>query len=371
MKVGILTFHRADNYGALLQTYALQTKLIDMKQDVQIIDYRCNAIEDRYDYKLIPEYRNNLKSWLYVFVKGIYSTPKKKVKARRCSEFRKNWLYLTKSFYGQADRRLVQEEYDLIITGSDQIWNPDITLGKDDWYCFKKETDNKCRLASYGASIGNIKTFRGIFDEYKDDLEQYTYLSVREKETRGYLESQLNKPVFSVLDPTLIVPVDTWKQLMDKSEICIKGKYVLYYDVEQNPVSKIIAQTIAKKENLKLIHFSDSIDMIGKGHYAQDAGPIEFLWLIRNAQVVVTSSFHATVFSILFKKQFITIPHFVTGIRVANLLKELKLEDRTCKSMDDYSDDMVRVAIDYTQAYQLLGELQKEANDYLTRIMEG
>ena len=145
MKIGIITFHRADNYGALLQTYGLQEAVRKLGHDVEIIDYRCDAIENAYVYKKIPKLRKKIVKWLFDL---LIRNPKKNNKRDRCQSFRKKYLHMTDSVKTIEERKTIQKSFDVIITGSDQIWNSKITKGKDDWYCFKQDSFSGARIIS-------------------------------------------------------------------------------------------------------------------------------------------------------------------------------------------------------------------------------
>lgn len=364
MNIGILTFHRADNYGAILQAYALQSKLIERGHIAEIIDYRCSAIEEDYVYNMFPPIRKNILAWCMNFAKNLYVVPKKKNKAKRCGNFRTEFFCTSSAYKSKEDRIDAQQKYDMIITGSDQIWSIKLTKGKDDWYCFKKEID-KCTIVSYGASVGNLKEFSDNIEMFKKDLCNYRMISTREAETNDYLRTELNREIYRVLDPTLLVSESIWDDMAMKSEIKIDYKYILYYDVEKNTESEKIAIDISKRTGYKLIHFDSSFRMLFRGGYAQEAGPIEFIWLIKNAEYVITSSFHASVFSIIFEKDFCVVPHPKTGARVRNLLNDLLLDNHIVESFNDYSYNKLQRNTNYLKAKDIIFSERKESESYI------
>lgn len=369
MKIGILTFHRADNYGALLQAYALQETLKALKQDVEIVDYRCEAIENDYVYNAIPSVQKNIFRWSKNLIKNLYVVSKLNSKKIRCAEYRANYLQLGKSVQSVSDRETVGKRYDLIITGSDQIWNSKLTLGKDDWYCFKNESEKGVSVVSYGASVGSLEVFREIFDLYKKDLLRYSKISVRETDVQAFLQTNLSVPIKKVLDPTLLMGQEAWNELVPSAKMRINRPYVLYYDVEHNPIAQSIARKVSEEFGLKLVHFDPSL-IRKKGRYVQNAGPCEFLWLIKNAQFVITSSFHATVFSVIFEKKFIVVPHPQTGARVRSLICDLNLNSRICNEVGAYSKEKINAVVDYDMAFERLKELQKDSFEYLVQCID-
>lgn len=368
MKIGIITFHRADNYGALLQTYALQRKFVEKGNSVDIIDYRCTAIEKWYVYNWLPFPRKNVIAWCMECISNPYVIPKKRIMSKRCSTFRDKFLHISRSYNRPEDRLTVQKAYNLIVTGSDQIWNIGITDGKDDWYCFKKNVD-MCTIVAYGASVGNQKAFSNEIKCFKAELENYDMISTREKETKDYLDEILNKEVFCVLDPTLLVTRTEWDNLVSNSEMKIDYKYIIYYDVSKNVEAEKIARDLAKKTGYKLLHFNRTLKMLFRGGYVQEAGPIEFLWLIKNAEYVVTSSFHATVFSIIFEKNFWVVPHPQTGERVRSLLYDIHLEDHIVEGFKDYVQNGQVKITHFTEAKELLDLERKKSEAYIDACM--
>lgn len=367
MKIGIITFHRADNYGALLQVYALQKNLMDLGHNVEIIDYRCDAIENIYVYKIIPKLRKNIFKWLFSL---LVVNPQKIMKRDRCNEFRNAYLKLSDSVKTTDDRKQIQYLYDIIITGSDQIWSDKLTKGKDDWYCFKQEGYSKAKIISYGASVGNLERFKNCFKQYYFDLKKYCSISVREQEVADFLSEELNQKVYKVFDPTLLLSNFYWDDLVKKSSLNVKQEYVLYYDAEFNSVSMEIAKKISSVFEIKLVHFCKLIKMVLRGQLVEQAGPCEFLSLIKNAKYVVTSSFHATVFSVIFEKQFVTVPHPSTGSRVRDLLNSIGLNSRMVESFEHFSVDMIDDTINYVDVKKLIEERVDQSVGWIKSVLQ-
>ena len=370
MKIGIITFHRADNYGAVLQAYALQETLRNLGNDVEIIDYRCDAIENDYIYQVIPAFNSNIFLWTINFINRFYVVHKKRIKGKKCKKFRKDYLILSPSVKTRKDREIIQKEYDLIITGSDQIWSIKLTSGKDDWYCYKQENMTGAQIVSYGASVGNLELFKHNFELFRNDLKMYKKISVREDETKEYLEKELSRCVQRVVDPTILLEKKYWDDIVKDEKSVINDDYVLYYDVEGNEIAKRIALSIAKKNKLKLAHFDTSLKLILTEHFVQEAGPLEFLSLIKNAKYVVTSSFHATVFSVIFEKSFVTIPHPKTGARVRCLLLDLGLGERIVSQFDDSSVDVIKQDIDYNKVGRTINKMRTQSLIYISECID-
>lgn len=361
MKIGTLTFHRADNYGALLQSYALYKKLKNIGHEIKIIDYRSHEIEKiYYKYNYLPQIDKNVLRWCWRLFRNFFIVPKLNEKKRKCITFRNEYFQMTDSVLTVEDRKKIENEYDLILTGSDQIWNQEITGGKDDWYCFKR-SGGKAKVASFAASAGSLENFREVFSKYKDDLNRYDMISVRETDIYEFLRENIKIPIVNIFDPVFLLDKEDWNKIAQSP---IKQKYLFYYDVEQNPVSFTIARKIAKEENLLLIHF-DTKYFYEKG-FMVNAGPEEFIGLIRNAEYVVTSSFHATAFSIIFRKKFISALHSTTGARVRSLLTNLGLEDRIVGSVEDFKG----FSDDFKNVDDCLKAQKKKQENYLKEVLD-
>lgn len=364
LRVGIITFHRADNYGALLQTYALQDVLQENGNEAEIIDYRCEAIERAYHYRIMPRFRLNAvrwMKWLYINIKHV---PRLKRKAKKFERFRDEFLRLSSSYRLPEDRTTVEEKYDLIITGSDQIWNPRITHGKDDWYAFRKKSGSAV-VVSYAASAGNLSLFRMYYNQYREDLERYECISVREHNLRDFLAARVNKPVYAVSDPTFLIGREKWEKMTVNPGIQASS-YIFYYDVDSNETSISVVRKLASEKKLDIVFFTD----LPSGEYnkicAEDAGPGEFLGLIKSAKYVVTSSFHATVFSLIFQKQFIAIPHPRTGKRVATVLKDIGLESRLLDNTTQFSAGVIDEEINWPAVQKEIDGMKEESMKYLS-----
>ena len=323
MKIGILTFHRANNYGAMLQAYALQETLQDFGLKVEFIDYRCDSIEKHYKHYTFPKFKSNI-TWCKQVVKYFLIGSKIISKENNYSNFRK-LLHISNVNVTQCKAQL-EDYYDAIITGSDQVWSYDVLNELNDWYCYKK-INLDTRLISYAASAGSLKTFDRYFYFYGDIIKGYSFISVRESNLMDYLIKKGFNNTKNVVDPTLLLNREKWNRL-DSAPRIIKKKYVLYYDVENNDEAKNIAIELSNKQNMKLVVLNGNRKISNNCISYIQAGPIEFLNLIRNAEYVVGSSFHLTVFSIIFEKKFVNILHPKTGDRVRELLCSLGLLDR-------------------------------------------
>ena len=364
MIAGILTFHRADNYGALFQAYSLYKVLSAMGLETELIDYRCAAIEDQYRYGVFPRLSKNPIYWPDL----VKTFRAKKKQQKKCRKFRTKYICYGEAVYDDTDRSAVEEKYDLIVTGSDQIWNPSLTHGKDDWYAFKRHNRNHI-VVSYAASVGGLHNFKYYYKFYEDDLLQYDMISVREQNVCEYLRKNLNRSVFLTLDPTLLLSQEQWMKLRRKTYF-EKLPYILYYDVALNGESCKIAERLAQEKNYRLLHFNQWLRNSKNRKYVQEAGPEEFLSLISNAELIVTSSFHATVLAIQFEKRFLTVPHPTTGDRVKELLSALGLNSRIVEKSSIDVCSICDREIDYSQVKRQLKRYRRSSFSFLKQSIE-
>lgn len=358
MKVGILTFHMAFNYGAMLQSYALSKKLIDLGVDAKIIDYRLPYI-DRYHHKVMPNEVLKKNTFFlavlkigYRFLKGYYTD--------------KQW----NRFYGFMTKRLplsklvTKEElqhtnYDVYICGSDQIWNGDITGGlKGAYFCdFVAE---KAKKIAYAASSGT-SDINGDKETVKKLLENFDAVGVRETALCKTINEKYDLPAKTVIDPVMLLNVSEWKKDLVKGQ---KYKnYVLIYAFDETETIYQVAREVAKKNNLKVIALSYRKKELGNDIIQiTDAGPEEFVSLFYNADFICTTSFHGTAFSVLFNKEFLCFPHSQYHERTDSLLQMLNLSNRNVK---DKIDIQKIDKINYNCVNDILKKKREESIDFL------
>lgn len=310
MKIGILTFHAADNYGAVLQCYALQKYLSDLGHQVYVIDYI-----PKYIKKIYKPFQWHRHPWY--FLKMLLRLPKSYLHHYYFKRFRHQWLNLKK-----INHNSIPMDFDIYIHGSDQIWNSKLTNGLDKIYLGDYKTKQGTKKICYAVSFEN-KPFKNDEKEMiKKSLTIMDGISLRENSLLAYLQPLTHKKIESVVDPTLLLSLSDWQCLTTNTSP--KRKYVLVYMVGQN--SKVIpfAQKIAKPIGavVQVIDYPTSCH----AHIYSVEG---FINAFRHASYVVCTSFHATIFSIIFKRNFYTFASGSTSdIRYYALLKQLGLESR-------------------------------------------
>ncbi len=320
MKIGIITFHNAYNYGAVLQCYALQEFLLQQGYDVQVIDYRNKYLLSC--YKVWDVHRIVSKNPIIFLKKSIKECLFLKHRKRRGNKF-DNFINnkLRLSNFTKENLRL----FDLIIIGSDQVWNVHLTNGFDPVYWGNFEIKENGHIISYAASI----------EEYWDLshnekaislLNKFSSISVREYKTAMFLHSLLNRHIYEVVDPTLLVNAGFWNTIAVKPKI--KQKYLLLYQVRNSKITEKYARRKAKELGLKLICLSARVNVYNSKECI-DASPTEYLGWFKYASFIICTSFHGTVFSIVYKIPFISIKlDDGRNSRVETLLQKVGLEGR-------------------------------------------
>lgn len=361
MKVGILTFHCACNYGAVLQCYALQKYLSDAGHDVSVVDYRPSSIAEGYRW-LDPRRFWSLNP--VRFVRKTLSELKVISDRRRryaaFDRFVSSMLKLTRSVKSVKDMEALAGEFDMLIVGSDQVWNRRLTKGTDPiyWGCFRRGKDTA--MISYAASMedgADDATSR----EIRSWLPAFDALSVREESLcKAMKECLPDKPLATVVDPVLLIEESQWDGL--SADNLPDEPYLLYYQVRKSNEALEIAKRKAEEKGLKLLVLSAKLEL-GSSSEIASTSPSEFVSLFRNASYVVTTSFHGTAFSVIFHKEFICVD-VADGknTRQEDLLSSLGLESRMVKGFDV----PVMPVIDWNETDRKRGTMVKVSRDYLT-----
>ena len=366
-KIGIVTFHRAHNYGATLQAYALEKILEEKEYEAKFINYINYEIDKQ--YKILKIDKRNILSIFKSIISSIIYFYKNKKRFNNFNNFIKKNLKIIGKYNSVNELKNNPPELDCYITGSDQVWNPDITKGLSDAYTLNFGSD-KINRVSYAASIGKSSLGQ---EDYKTKLSRLNYISVREKTAKDLLEPVLNRKIEVVLDSILLISGKEWEKEFDLSNN-VNEKYILTYYVEENEEYVKIVNELSRKTNLKVINFEkrDRHNYVNFMKSAYTEGPEEFVRLIKNAEYVVTTSFHATVFSILFHKRFFVVPHKTTGSRVTDLIDKLHIKNRIYYTIDEFKDyKNYKEEVDYTESDKILLEEREKSINFLKKAIDG
>lgn len=359
MKVGILTFHRAENFGAVLQAFALQTFLVNKGCDVSIIDYRNRLIEAMYDIfnpKILLT-RKNIFVSLHLYFHRLSSAHNRKICKDKYCEFRNTFFRLTEKTYNVG---LLAKDFDCIVAGSDQIWNLHLTGGLDRNYFLGYIKELGMKKISYAVSAEKDPC-NLLFHHRKELsklLDDFDYLSVREEFLKDELKKYTLKNIEVCLDPTFLLRGEEYRKITSKP---LRDKYILVYHMTPIQLGSVLADNIAKSKGLKVIEIH-----VGYGFGKSDErhkvnlGPLEILSYITWAEVVITSSFHGLALSLILKKN-VWVVDKGNNLRQRNLLSSLKLENRLLSGLEDYEDS----EIDYTSVGLILDTLVKTSENFI------
>lgn len=356
MKVGILTFHRAINYGAVLQTFALQ-KVLSRYCECEVIDYRCKYIENLYKPFNISKDR---------FIRSLISTILKyrsrKIKMIKFYKFLDNNVKLSPSF-NKSDLKNIEDNYDVFITGSDQVWN-NSCAGFDKTY-FLDFVSDKRKKNSYAASFGFNKIPNHLEQEYFRLLQGYNNISVREKSGSVIIKCLLGRNVSVHIDPTFLLTKEEWQEYA--YPIHQKKKYILLYSVLKPDKILDYATRLSRETGYKIIYINDSPIKKINAQYLRCSSPEEFLGLFNEAEYVITNSFHGTVFSIIFEKKFFAEVNSKgkMNYRIIDLLEKIGLENRIITNYSTISNEL----IDYKKVNKKIGLEKQKAFSYLKSII--
>lgn len=321
LKIGILTFHRALNYGAVLQGYALQYTLNQLPDcQCEVVDYRSAPLESQYSaFRRLPN-----DNALISFVKCAIKCKVLRKKSRNFQNFLNEHFLLSSESYDADTIEKANLHYDVFITGSDQVWSPNC-VGFDPIYFLTFANAEK--KYSYAASFGCKKIPEGKKEKYQKRLQGFQRISVREENGRQLLASlEITQNVMRHIDPTLLLEQEQWRALVEKPQ---DSHYVLLFTVNKPIHAITYARSLAKAKNLRVIYVNDKPMCREKGiEYRTGVSPAEFLGYICYADYIVTNSFHGTAFSVIFQKDFYAELETQTGYnsRAEELLSLLEIQ---------------------------------------------
>lgn len=297
MKVGILTFHAAHNFGSMLQAYALQKTVEKTGNICEIINMRPKEQKKLYDWKIEKE-SNLIK---YLIKKIIFR--KKKWQYEKFEEFLKKYLNITEEYNDRKQFENSKKEYDIYVSGSDQIWNTKTTDFDIAYFLgFKKEG----KRIAYSVSAGSGKNIE--IKKYEEYIRNYSFISVRERSLAKQLKDEFNINVELTLDPTLLLKKEEWDCLVNlKFESELPEHYIFFYSLGYGEEEEKILQYLKKKYNLPVVlpHRIYSAEGMKGYKVIDECGPEEFITLVKNSDMVFTTSFHGCIFSIIYHKKLI------------------------------------------------------------------
>lgn len=360
MKAGIVTFQSAYNYGAVLQAFALQEYLNRNFAETKILDYHNKKMDASYQNPQLTDFFRNPKNAVFkTFQSVLYRGKKIKI-----DQFRKQHLLLTQR-YDKDNVTEAKDEADVFITGSDQVWNY-LIVNKDSAYYLDFATEKT--TCSYAASFGISEIPKEYRTFYKQNLRKIDFISVREKNGVGLVESLIGQRAEVMPDPTLLINQKTWEMLSIAP--AQKEKYILVYKITKADRLLKFAKTLSKKTGLSIVYIPNDLKSGSIGHLKTNVGPEEWLGYIKHAEYIVTNSFHGTVFAVLFNKKFFSeVSDKVnpSTSRLQSLLVMFGLEHRT---IDQYTDIVLDEELDAEKIKDVLATQRSYAHEYFRKVFK-
>ncbi|TWH59747.1 hypothetical protein DesLBE_4147 [Desulfitobacterium sp. LBE] len=349
MKVLTITLHNSLNCGSSLQAYALQQFIRSLGYDTQIIEYN-------------PKYVANEGHIVRNFLKRIFMGRQYKSKRRSFQMFKERYLVCTDRWYSSLSELETDcPQADVYITGSDQIWNTGYPCGRDPAF-YLSFVRNKPKIA-YAASLGERHEKNENMELkgwYKNKLNVFSYISVRERASKIFLTDAGLQNIDFVCDPVLLVERQDWLKFCTSNPY---GDYIVVYLVEKSKLLNQYVMYLKRLYGCKVILIGSFLNKCHNDIQIYNDAPIDFVNLIYHAKFIITSSFHATVFSHIFSKEFAVIMPKSNAERIEDFLSLTNMKDRIVQSDTDFSIATRRP--DYTKAHQLLDKLILHSKDMI------
>lgn len=362
-KIGIITYHFARNYGAVLQCYALQRYIQKIGQDANVI----NAISlNQEKNNSLFHKKNGLKNVLVNICLFPFIIQRKR-KEKLFDRFVQDYISCTKRIYNrkQLESYVNDEKIEVIFSGSDQVWNPHIA-DFDDMFFLPINT-NALKIG-YSVSIGE-STYDDIkeFSEYAKDFYK---VGLREKSAKLVVEKLCSQQIFNTVDPVLLLNKIEWEKFIKQNSN--DKKYLLCYLIDKGPIKQnmSIAKEIAQKFDLEIKYIWMHLGIPSFNRkFINDAGPVEFLNYIYNSSVVMTDGYHGTVFATIFNKEIYAIINNKNSsdTRIKDYLHSLGLDRRIIYGE---SPNITYDKIDYSIINKLIEKLPEDSRSFLDDVLE-
>lgn len=325
MKVGILTFHASHNYGSMLQAYALQHTLTNLGVENEIINFRSDIQKSLIEPPLKVCHP---RSSFYKIFKEPTKTIQLMRKYNRFELFIRKFLKVGIEINSpeQIPAYIAKNNFDTIITGSDQIWNPGCW---DFDMCYLADFPFRGKRIAYAPSLGCApeQISKEDEDRIRNAISKYDAISTRESQGKDFLSLLTDKPVDVVLDPTLLLDSGDYATLAT-GKVDISEPYIFYYTPREDSGYFEKAIKLSKLTGLKLMVTQEYSEYRGSDIIRKlDCGPREFLTVIKNATYTIGNSFHLLVFSLIFGREFYLLSKGPDS-RMMSLLKPLGLQNR-------------------------------------------
>lgn len=374
-KVGILTFHNSINFGAALQCTALYETISGLGYDVKIVNYipnyakkGWNAFQNPFQYvKNEPTVKKKIRK----IFKNTKSNVRYFEKRKKIIAFQEYWiehLIMTEECSSLDQVNRVIKEFDALVCGSDQIWNPACTGGELDSVYFLNVDSETCKKIAYAPSLGGHKQ-KDYFDDCRPWVQSLDCVSVREISSKRQFEENGINNVSAVLDPTLLLTKERWEEILTPKKM-EKNNYILVYTLDYCPDLVSVLHEILKEKPMEVIDISsNSPHLKCKNKKQRSLSPADFYSYIYNAEIVLTNSFHATVFSVLQEKKFVTFSRPGMESRTQDFLRLCDMESHLYNA-EKHSYGL-NVKFDFSISKENIAFSRKESMIFLENALNG
>ena len=382
MKIGIITlYYKNNNYGGVAQAYALNKYLTNLGFESELISYKLggsklNLIDNNYNYKMIfsrccNKAKKTLKAPIEKLLEKKYII-KLRERENKLEEFRQQIPH--SKLYNINNIGNIENRYDIFITGSDQTWNPGVI---DNAFVFSFLKNKHKKIFSYASSVAVTNASVRYINFMKDELEKYSFISVREEQSKKILQQTTNKKINWVIDPTLLLERNDWEKITGKR--IVKEKYILCYMLGDSIKQREVIKKFAKKMGLKLVtipyivngnKFKFKLEDFKFGNEQMiDISFNDFLSLIKYADYVITDSFHAVCFSYIYKKEFYVFEKKTlvsTSSRIYSLLKLFGTTNRIVNK----SVRIQQNKLEYDKIDKNIHDFIEESKEYINEALD-
>ncbi len=380
-KIGIVTILKVNNYGAELQAYATQKVLQTMGYNAEIIDYLFYKNPHHKRTKMsAPTAKMSLKKHLEERLFPIIAKWKSRhfreaqnVRIAKFEQFHKENTKQSVCYNSLNKLKAANLDYDVLFTGSDQVWNPGIYSSLDPYFLLFG--NDRIRRIAYASSFGVESVPEDVRLYYKKALQRYSAIGVREDKAVDLVKNLSGCDAKLVLDPTLLLDKKQWMDVAKPVSGLPDKPYVLIYELSNIPYIKKVAQYVSLQTGMPIVRICKNASPEDKEAEILniiDAGPAEFLYLFDKAGFVVTNSFHGTAFSINFGKQFYTIiPNGKSNnSRQKSILKLMGCEERLLVEGDEFPDDS-ELRVDNAPINRILEQERMKSIKFLNEAIHG
>ena len=366
MKISLITMQGVYNYGSALQTYATISTLKKLGYDIEVVNYFPNRMRNYGSLKQI--YRDALpfhSKWKCILI-SLVKYPSMVSLKKIFLPFQRKYFNLTKRYETNEELIANPPEADVYCTGSDQVWN-DYLEGEFDKAYFLDFAPSDAKRISIAASFGRDNITPDQLEPVSDFLRRYSAITVRENSGLEILK-HIDVPTKEcVLDPTFLLLLDEWNKL---SEPIHEQNYILVYQLHEDSIASEAAIAIGQRLNKKVIRIStDRLKRIKSGKTILFPKVEEFISYIRDADLVVTDSFHATAFSLITKTDFVSISWKMFNDRIGTILRKVGLENRCAHTVEE-AIDITNNKIEYTVVQDILSRERVRTINFIREALQ-